>query len=33
MQPNIRTYYNLEEIWGGKPIRVRLGAPAGKAAA
>jgi ribosome-associated protein len=33
MQPNIRTYYNLEEIWGGKPIRVKLGAPAGKAAA
>jgi ribosome-associated protein len=33
MQPNIRTYYNLEEIWGGKPIRVRLGGPAGKAAA
>jgi ribosome-associated protein len=26
MQPNIRTYYNLEEIWGGKPVRVKLGA-------
>lgn len=25
MQPNIRTYYNLEEIWGGKPVRVKLG--------
>jgi ribosome-associated protein len=26
MQPNIRTYYNLEEIWGGKQVRVKLGA-------
>ncbi|HYF59021.1 MAG TPA: ribosome silencing factor [Burkholderiaceae bacterium] len=26
MQPNIRAYYNLEEIWGGKPVRVKLGA-------
>ena len=26
MQPNIRTYYNLEEIWGGKPVRVKLAA-------
>jgi ribosome-associated protein len=26
MQPNIRTYYNLEEIWGVKPVRVKLGA-------
>jgi ribosome-associated protein len=26
MQPNIRTYYNLEEIWGAKPVRVKLGA-------
>jgi ribosome-associated protein len=25
MQPGIRSYYNLEEIWGGKPVRVRLG--------
>jgi ribosome-associated protein len=33
MQPNIRTYYNLEEIWGGKPVRVKLGAPAHRAAA
>ena len=24
MQPAIRTYYNLEEIWGAKPVRVRL---------
>jgi len=27
MQPAIRQYYNLEEIWGGKTVRVRLGAP------
>ena len=27
MQPAIRQYYNLEEIWGDKPIRLRLGAP------
>ena len=33
MQPAIRSYYNLEEIWGGKPVRVKLGSPAGQAAA
>jgi ribosome-associated protein len=27
MQPAIRTYYHLEEIWGDKPIRLKLGAP------
>lgn len=27
MQPAIRQYYHLEEIWGEKPIRLRLGAP------
>lgn len=26
MQPAIRAYYNLEEIWGGKPVRVKLAA-------
>jgi ribosome-associated protein len=26
MQPAIRQYYHLEEIWGDKPIRLRLGA-------
>ncbi|MBS0445831.1 MAG: ribosome silencing factor [Proteobacteria bacterium] len=26
MQPSIRDYYHLEEIWGGKPVRVKLGA-------
>ncbi|TAL77615.1 MAG: ribosome silencing factor [Burkholderiaceae bacterium] len=24
MQPSIRRYYNLEEIWGDKPVRVKL---------
>ena len=24
MQPAIRQYYNLEEIWGDKPVRVKL---------
>ncbi|WP_028356945.1 ribosome silencing factor [Brackiella oedipodis] len=24
MQPAIRQYYNLEAIWGGKPVRVKL---------
>ena len=35
MQPNIRQYYNLEEIWGDKPVRLKLGAakPATKKAA
>jgi ribosome-associated protein len=39
MQPTIRSYYNLEEIWGGTPVRLKLGAakpaqpePAGEAA-
>jgi ribosome-associated protein len=27
MQPAIRNYYHLEEIWGEKPIRLKLGAP------
>lgn len=25
MQPAIRTYYNLEELWGAKPVRMKLG--------
>jgi len=25
MQPGIRTYYHLEEIWGAKPVRMKLG--------
>lgn len=24
MQPSIRLYYNLEELWGDKPVRVKL---------
>jgi ribosome-associated protein len=24
MQPSIRAYYNLEELWGGKPVRIKL---------
>ena len=31
MQPSIRTYYNLEEIWGGRPARVRVGVDKAKA--
>ncbi len=25
MQPAIRTYYHLEEIWGDKPVKIKLG--------
>jgi ribosome-associated protein len=25
MQPSIREYYHLEEIWGDKPVRIKLG--------
>jgi ribosome-associated protein len=33
MQPAIRDYYRLEEIWGGKPVRMKIdGAPPGAAA-
>ena len=24
MQPEIRRYYNLEEVWGAKPVQVKL---------
>src|SRR5438105_13696532 len=27
MQPAIRSYYHLEEIWGERPVRVKFGAP------
>lgn len=35
MQPSIRQYYHLEELWGEKPVRLKLGAdkPAAKSAA
>lgn len=26
MQPNFRQYYNLEELWGEKPVRLKFGA-------
>jgi ribosome-associated protein len=29
MQPAIREYYHLEEIWGGKLVRMKLGAQGG----
>ena len=34
MQPSIRQYYHLEELWGEKPVRVKFGAdkPATKTA-
>src|ERR1700740_3115648 len=25
VQPSIRDYYRLEEIWGGKPVKIKLG--------
>jgi ribosome-associated protein len=25
MQPNIRDYYHLEEIWGDKPVKMKIG--------
>ncbi|WP_088281991.1 ribosome silencing factor [Ideonella sp. A 288] len=25
MQPSIRDYYRLEEIWGGKPVKMKIG--------
>jgi ribosome-associated protein len=37
MQPTIRQYYHLEDLWGEKPVRIKFGAdkptPAAKAAA
>ena len=27
MQPTIRSYYNLEELWGDKPVRLKIGVP------
>ena len=33
MQPAIREYYHLEELWGEKPVRMKLGAPPRRAAA
>jgi len=33
MQPSIRQYYHLEEIWGGKTVNLKQAAPAKAAAA
>ncbi|MBO4119742.1 ribosome silencing factor [Cupriavidus gilardii] len=33
LQPQLRQYYNLEEIWGDKPVRLKLGAAKGLAKA
>lgn len=30
MQPAIRDYYHLEEIWGGKPVKLKLDGEAGR---
>ncbi|AJK47297.1 ribosome silencing factor [Burkholderia plantarii] len=29
LQPALRQYYNLEEIWGDKPVRMKLGGSTG----
>jgi len=32
MHPTVRDFYNLEEIWGGKPVKLKRGkTPAKKA--
>lgn len=31
MHPTVRTYYNLEEIWGDKPVRLKTSPPPGEA--
>ncbi len=33
LQPQLRQYYNLEEIWGDKPVRIKLGTAKGLAKA
>ncbi|MDO4636861.1 MAG: ribosome silencing factor [Lautropia sp.] len=30
MQPDIRAYYNLEELWGAHPVALPLGKPASR---
>jgi ribosome-associated protein len=32
LQPTFRAYYNLEEIWGSKPVRLKTPLPPAKAA-
>jgi len=31
MHPTVRAYYNLEEIWGDKPVRLKASAPPAEA--
>ena len=31
MHPTVRAYYNLEEIWGDKPVRLKPSSPPGEA--
>jgi ribosome-associated protein len=31
MHPTVRDFYNLEEVWGGKPVRMKKKAAPGKA--
>jgi ribosome-associated protein len=33
MHPTVRDFYNLEEIWGGKPVRMQRAKPPKKAKA
>jgi ribosome-associated protein len=33
LQPALRQYYNLEEIWGDKPVRMKLGGAGANGAA
>jgi ribosome-associated protein len=33
MQPAIREYYHLEELWGEKPVRMKIGGPPRRAEA
>ena len=30
MHPTVRDFYNLEEVWGGKPVNLKRAAPAKK---
>ena len=30
MHPTVRDFYNLEEVWGGKPVKLKRAAPAKK---
>ena len=31
MHPTVRSFYNLEEVWGGKEVKMKAAAPAGTA--